>query len=224
MQCNYSAKGMIPFGLFSCKPPRINLFFSFDSGTQADMAIVDLSKAFDSILHSKLLHKHYGIARTAFKCLEDFLTRWTMVEVLDDKTSREVPADSGAPRGMLLLLNPYFSHHVSCHINNLPASVKSKVHFFAFNDYPPHKEVKTFSDHIILQNGLKQLEKQAKDRGMNFNPTRCYILSIKQKNKSNFFYNLNSVILDLECINRHPYLGFTISNDLKSHLHISTDI
>ena len=54
--------------------------------------------------------------------------------------------------------------------------------------------------------------------GMNFNTNKCHILSIK--NKTQFFYSLNSETL--EYVTTNPYLGITISNDLKWHSHIST--
>ena len=53
---------------------------------------------------------------------------------------------------------------------------------------------------------------------MNFNTNKCHILSTK--NKTQFFYSLNNETLEYVTIN--PYLGITISNDLKWHSHIST--
>ncbi|KAK2177906.1 hypothetical protein NP493_572g00000 [Ridgeia piscesae] len=53
---------------------------------------------------------------------------------------------------------------------------------------------------------------------MNFNTNKCHILSIK--NKTQFFYRLNNVTL--EYVTTNPYIGITISNDLKWHSNIST--
>ena len=52
---------------------------------------------------------------------------------------------------------------------------------------------------------------------MNFNATKSHILSVK--NKSDFSYNLDGVIL--ERVKSHPYHGLTIPDDLKWHSHIS---
>ena len=52
---------------------------------------------------------------------------------------------------------------------------------------------------------------------MRFNATKCYILSIK--NTSNYFYQLNNTIL--KRVPTNPYLGITISEDLKWAPHIN---
>ena len=88
---------------FSCETQLLttmhDLFSSFDIGTQTDMAVLDFSKAFDTVPHSKLLTKvsHYGIGGTILEWLNKFLTGRTMKVVLDGKMSREIPVDSGVP-------------------------------------------------------------------------------------------------------------------------------
>ncbi|KAK2166213.1 hypothetical protein NP493_1331g00010 [Ridgeia piscesae] len=74
---------------FSCETQLLttmhDLFSSFDTGTQTDMAVLDFSKAFDTVPHSKLLTKlsHYGIGGTILEWLNKFLTGRTMKVVLD---------------------------------------------------------------------------------------------------------------------------------------------
>ena len=49
----------------------------FDSKEQTDLAILDFSKAFDTVTHKKLPHKlkHYGIDRKINKWIGSFLTQ-----------------------------------------------------------------------------------------------------------------------------------------------------
>lgn len=72
-------------------------------------------------------------------------------------------------------------------------------------------------DHAILQQALQNLEKWAKSWGMKFNAKKCYILSMR--GKSQHFYDLDNTIL--QQVPSNPYLGITISEDLKRGTHIS---
>ena len=53
---------------------------------------------------------------------------------------------------------------------------------------------------------------------MRFNAKKCYLLSIKQR--ISHFYTLNGHIL--QSVPQNPYLGLTISNDLKWSTHINS--
>ena len=159
---------------------------------------------------TKLLTKivHYGIGGIILEWLNKFRTGRRMKVVLGSKMSREIPVDSGVTQGTVL--GPL---HFLCHVNDLPTSVKSQVRLFA-DDCLLYRKIQTFNDHILLQKDLTQHGKWANTWGMNFNTNKCHILSIR-KQKTQFFYSLNN-----ETTN--PYLGITISNDLKWHSHIST--
>ena len=102
-----------------------------------------------------------------------------------------------------------------CHINDLPDSVTSNVRLFA-DDCLLYKEIKTFTDHLELQEDLKNLETWAVTWGMRFNASKCYILSIKPK--SSFIYKLNDTIL--KNVKTNPYLGILFSDNLSWSDHI----
>ncbi|VDI49914.1 Hypothetical predicted protein [Mytilus galloprovincialis] len=73
---------------------------AFDAGKQIDVAILDFSKAFDTVPHNKLLHKmnEYGIRGPLNKWLEMFLTQRKMKAVVDGEESEEASVDSGVPQ------------------------------------------------------------------------------------------------------------------------------
>jgi hypothetical protein len=58
---------------------------SYDAGLQTDVAILDFSKAFDTVPHNKLLHKldDYGVRGSINRWLEMFLTQRKMKVVID---------------------------------------------------------------------------------------------------------------------------------------------
>lgn len=186
---------------------------SLDNRRQVDIAILDYSRAFDTVPHDRLLHKlrHYGIDGSLLQWLTAFLTQRSMRVALEGITSEDTTVDSGVPQGTVL--GPIL---FLCHINDLPNCVKSQVRLFA-DDCLIYRDIESFQDHQTLQQDLKQLEAWADDWGMSFNATKCYILSINLS--SNFLYQLNNTIL--QHVTENPYLGILLSHDLKWSAHIS---
>ena len=103
-----------------------------------------------------------------------------------------------------------------CHINDLPESVSSQVRLFA-DDCLLYRPIKTHEYHFTLPIDLNNLEKWASTWGMSFNATKCYILSVKKS--TTYFYRLNNILL--KEVENNPYLGLSISNDLKWTNHIN---
>jgi hypothetical protein len=186
---------------------------AYDAGLQTDVAILDFSKAFDTVPHKKLLSKKdlYGIRGPINNWLNMFLMHRKMKAVVEGEQSEEVRVDSGMPQGTVL--GPLL---FLCHTNDLPDAVKSSVRLFA-DDCLLYRTIKSAKDHQLLQEDLKSLEAWTKDWGMRFNAKKCYILSIK--NKSQHFYSLNGHIL--QQVQNNPYLGLQISEDLKWTTHIA---
>jgi hypothetical protein len=202
---------------YSCESQLIvtmeDLLQAYDKNTQVDCAILDFSKAFDTVLHKKLLHKltAYGINDPIHAWLTQFLTARTMQVVLEGQTTNQVTVDSGVPQGTvhgpLLFLR---------HINDLPDCIKSQAHLFA-NDCLLYREIKTQQDHITLQQDLQHLENWAQSWGMKFNAKKCYMLRICGKSKH--YYSLDNTIL--QQVPSNAYLGITIAEDLKWNSHIN---
>ena len=146
---------------YSCETQLLTTFNDFmkeyDKGNQTDVAILDFSKAFDTVPHKKLLHKleQYGIEGCILAWLKDFLTNRKMKTVVEGEKSDDVKVDSGVPQGTVLGLLMFL-----CHINDLPDTVKSQVRLFA-DDCLLYRTIKSQSDHEILQQDLNNLQKWA---------------------------------------------------------------
>ena len=82
---------------------------SFDNKKQIDIAILDFSKAFDTVPHQRLLAKlrHYGISGQIENWIHNFLTTRQQSVIVDGAKSPPVKVDSGVPQGTVL--GPYFS-------------------------------------------------------------------------------------------------------------------
>ena len=201
---------------YSCESQLIttvhDFLTSFDQKRQVDIAILDFSKAFDTVPHRKLLHKleSYGINGSILQWLKCFLSERSMKVILEGASSRTTSVDSGVPQGTVL--GPLL---FLCHINDLPNAVTSKVRLFA-DDCLLYREINTFADHTVLQNDLNNLQQWADEWGMRFNASKCYILSLQAK--SNFYYNLCNTIL--KSVPTNPYLGILLSEDMKWGAHI----
>ena len=131
--------------------------------------------------------------------------------VVDGEASSEADVISGVPQrtvlGPLLFL---------CHINDLPECVTSSVRLFA-DDCLLYRANQSPADQLALQTDLTSLDQWATDWGLRFNAKKCYILPTKKKFMH--FYQLNETIL--KEVTHSPYLGVTISDDLKWTTHIN---
>jgi len=205
---------------FSCETQLITTFHDIakqcDKGAQVDVAILDFSKAFDTVPHSKLLGKlhNYGITGNIHLWLNSFLTTRSMRVVVEGETSRELPVVSGVPQGTVL--GPVL---FLCHINDLPDCVRSQVRLFA-DDCLLYRTIRTWRDHITLQEDLERLEEWATRWGMRFNAGKCYILSVNSK--TSHFYSVNKQFL--KQVPTTPYLGVMLSENLKWSPHIAKTV
>ena len=165
------------------------LLTKHDQGNQIDIAILNFSKAFDTVPHDKLLHKlrQYGIRGPLHTWLSHFLTERKMRTIVEGKQSEETSVDSGVPQGTVL--GPIM---FLCHINDLPDAVTSSVRLFA-DDCLLYRNIKHQEDHLKLQKDLENLEHWATKWGMRFNAKKCYIMPINQRTSK--LYQLNNHIL-----------------------------
>ena len=189
---------------------------SFDNKKQIDIAILDFSKAFDTVPHQRLLAKlrHYGISGQIENWIHNFLTTRQQSVIVDGAKSPPVKVDSGVPQGTVL--GPLL---FLCHINDLPNRVKSKVRLFA-DDCLLYREIDSELDHIALQDDLTSLQKWADMWGMQFNPTKCYVMKVgRRRSLSSWIYTLCDH--PLEQVAKNPYLGLLLSEDLKWAPHIN---
>ena len=97
-------------------------------GSQIDIAVLDLSKAFDTVPHDGLLSKlkHYGIDDKIWLWIYIFLKNRKQSVIVDGKQSSLIDVVSGVPQGTVLG-PPLFL----LHIKDLPSVVSSKVRILA---------------------------------------------------------------------------------------------
>jgi len=102
------------------------------------------------------------------------------------------------------------------YINDLPSRVHDTTRCGLFaDDCLLYRVVESIDDQVQLQADLKALEAWASDWGMQFNPSKCHVLSINKRSshRQSYFYELCGSMLTL--VDNEKYLGVTVSSDLS---------
>ena len=125
----------------SCETQILTPFLAsaLDNKIQTNMVILDFSKAFDLVLHQRLLNKahHYGIRGCTFQWMTSFLNSRTQQVIVEGQSSEKVSVVSGVPQGSVL--GPVLFLII---INDLPDDLSSKTRMFA-DDCIVYREIKS---------------------------------------------------------------------------------
>ena len=100
-----------------------DLLYQRDQGHSIDIAILDFSKAFDTVPHHRLLGKleHYGITGDILCWIEGFLTGRKQAVLVDGVKSVEEDVISGVPQGTVIG-PPIFLLHINDMLSVLDTS------------------------------------------------------------------------------------------------------
>ena len=135
-------------------------------GKQTDIILLDFSKAFDKVNHSKLLWKlhQYGIRGQVLSWVRAFLGSRSQQVVIDGEESDSIPVTSGVPQGSVL--GPIL---FLIYINDLRDEVRSQERLFA-DDTALYLTMESEDDGSALQNDLDILSVWETRWDMEFNP------------------------------------------------------
>ena len=185
--------------------------------SQADVAVLDFSKAFDKVSHSRLMLKlkHCNLHPDAVGWIGSFLAGRTQRVVVDGYTSDECPVTSGVPQGSVLgpILFLIF-------INDIASSIQSSIRLFA-DDCLLYRQIDSIQDQQTLQQDLSTLVDWAKTWGMSFNVKKCNVLTITRRTKKKRSYTYKMSGEKVEGIRDTKYLGITLNSKLTWDTHIS---
>ena len=167
--------------------------------------------------YQRLLMKleHYGIHGNLLSWMESFLTKRVQTVICEGATSTSSPVTSGVPQGSVLGPLLFLTY-----INDLPNGLTSTVKLFA-DDTLLYGVVVEDSDCDNLQDDLNKLEIRQNKWQMEFNPFKCNIICIsnKQSPPQRTYTFCGS---KLEQVDSASYLGITVNSKLKWSEHISS--
>ena len=136
-----------------------------DKRDSADVVYLDFAKAFDKVVHKKLLRKlwGYGIRGNLLNWIGSWLIGRKQRVVLNGEESDWIDVTSGVPQGSVLghLLFIIYA-------NDLELGIDCRVFKFA-DDTKMVVHVKSFEDSMKGQKSLEKLEGWASKWGMQFN-------------------------------------------------------
>ena len=184
-------------------------------GKQTDIILLDFSKAFDKVNHSKLLWKlhQYGIRGHVLNWVRAFLGSRSQRVVIEGEESESIPVTSGVPQGSVL--GPIL---FLIYINDLPDEVCSQVRLFA-DDTALYLTMESEDSGPTLQFDLDILSMWETRWDMEFNPSKCQVVHVAgSKRPVKRDYILHGQVL--ESVTCAKYLGVDISGSLTWNSHI----
>ena len=182
---------------------------------QADVIIMDFSKAFDTVPHERLLAKlyHAGIHGSLHSWIRTFLTKRSQQVALDGAFSSSIHVTSGVPQGTVL--GPLL---FLLYLNDIADGVTSEVRLLA-DDCIMYRQIDSARDSEDLQKDIDRLCAWEERWQMKFNKAKCYAMHIThKKNPVRTSYQMGDSVL--ETVTNHTYLGVELNNKLSWASHI----
>jgi len=182
---------------------------------QVDIVYIDFCKAFDSVVHSKLIYKleSMGIRGKLLAWIAAFLSDRSQVVRIGRSVSGRVNVISGVPQGSVL--GPLL---FLVYINDIVEIFDDKVTVKMFaDDVKIYVVIDNISDCVLLQKSLEKLQVWASDWQLQVSITKCAVLQMGVR-KINYQYNINDIILPT--VDSIRDLGIIVCKNLKFNKHV----
>jgi hypothetical protein len=188
-------------------------------GSQVDSIYLDFCKAFDSVVHSKLIYKlkQYGFSGKLLLWLECFLSDRYQCVKIENQLSSWSRVISGVPQGSVLgpILFVIF-------VNDLPlvcANSNSSLYLYA-DDGKCFAVIKTLQDCEYLQSTLDAISSWSEQWQLPLSLEKCNVVSFHTScTPITYNYSLSGHILDRQAAVKD--LGILFTSNLNFSKHIS---
>ena len=190
---------------------------SIHGGHAVDVIYIDFSRAFDSVVHNKLIYKlsNFGISGDLLTWIEAFLTDRQQCVIIEHCFSSSTPVLSGVPQGSVLGPILFILYVDDICTICLDSNITHKL--FA-DDLKLYSQINTSCDNFHFQAVLDRLQQWCIDWQLKINISKCNIIHFGHKNNK-FQYFLNgSPISAPETVTD---LGVEVDRQLKFDSHIN---
>ena len=189
---------------------------ALDRRSQVDVIYTDLSKAFDSICHKRLIMKlnRLNFHSSLVLLISSYLGNRSFYVTYNGFSSTHHKCSSGVPQGSIL--GPFL---FLLYINDLISSINCPILAYA-DDIKIFSEIKDISDCIALQSSLEKIDNWSKCNGLHLNINKCAVVRYsKCRIKVNFNYSVDST--DLKVVSEVKDLGVIFDQTLSFRQHVN---
>lgn len=192
---------------------------SFHNRVPTDVVYVDFSRAFDSVVHKKLLYKlgSFGISGKLLLWIEAFLSGRSQSVLVQNHCSSWVEVTSGVPQGSVLgpILFILFINDI---VSIGPAGTTAKL--FA-DDLKLYSSIESMDSILSLQLALDNLLTWCRTWQLEVNISKTCVLHLHKSNSKHVYYYNGVVIPSSSTVTD---LGVHIDSELRFDKHIRTII
>ena len=190
---------------------------ALEDGQEICLVFLDVSKAFDRVWHSGLLHKSrcMGIEGNLFEWLCDYLHGRKIRVVVNGQKSNWLNTTAGVPQGSILgpLLFLIF-------INDVTEGIESDIHLFADDTSLMDILYNYIESYARLNRDLDRLSSWADRWLITFNAEKTVYLTISRKVNPAPKPNLKLGGVPIKEVQTHKHLGLTFNDTLTWTDHI----
>ena len=196
-----------------------HLTYKLDNGIIPINIYIDLSKAFDTLIHSILLDKlsHYGVNGVAKKLLQSYLSNRHQVVDFNGSTSDTLEIKTGVPQGSVL--GPFL---FSVYINDLPTCTDIFNMIMYADDTTLICDINgNPADEHLLNMELCKITDwlSANKLSLNVNKTKCMIFHSDKKTV--LYPKLFIDNIEIERVDYFNFLGLQLHHTLKWNKQLS---
>ena len=193
--------------------------YKMDVGKIPVNVYLDLSKAFDTLIHSTLLYKikHYGIDGLAYKLIKSYLENRKQFVEFNKECSKMKNIENGVPQGSILGPLLFFIY-----INDIP-NASNVFNFLMYADdttlYCCLEDINHVNKQAILNQELNQIHNWLIANGLKLNTNKSKYMVFGKPNKNIPIIELHIDTANTDKVQNFNFLGLHVSFDITWNLH-----